>query len=486
MKLKRISPLIPFLFLFVFFCLLIQQVLLHCHSYYDLGIYSDALRYLSLSNWNPFIPGRNIFIFNDHFDPILIPMSYFSTWVPPPFLGMSLEFLSIAACWFPIQALIHRQKISLDLGVFSYAFLILNQASVDALLTPFHPTTWAVFPLVCVFCFYILERYWAVLVFLIVLFACREEFPLVGITLGTLLIWDQFLKNKKGLDGKGVVILAVSFAWTFFAFGLRSKVFPGEHSQYGKVILEQFFSDPGDTILKYWSMGFLRMFLVRCVPIFLLLDYIKLRKEWGTIFRFLWIGSPILAIRFISAQWAFHYGTAAVIVFYFMFFSTLAKSTPSRLRLGFAYGVLAIGFFGPLAQKFQLVFFDPPISRETPKRCTTDKMRLKEIEKAQTWVALSGKKKILLENHLAVTQMLASRRLGAGDQSIFIVGGLSSAKVGPFDVVLVEKPSWGDPWPVGMVRLKELIEFWSHQPDLELITDNEQVFLAVGKIEVDR
>ncbi len=479
MKLTKLSPLIPFLSLLVLFVIMVRQVLLHCGSYYDLGIYTEALRYLDLSHLNPFIPGRNIHIFNDHFDPILIPISFFKALLHPTFLGMLVDFIAIAACWWPIRMLRDSGKTSPKLAIFSYAFLILNQATIDAVLTPFHPTTWAFFPLVCVFTFYVLENFKAMFFSLVLLFMCREEFPLVGVMLGVILLFDRKIRD-------GVLVLILSLSWLGFAFGIRPHYFEGEYASYGSTLLTNFFTNPLQVIKGYFTFGIVKMIFARSLPLFLLLRFRSLQAHWKFILKILFIGSPILAIRFVSGQWGFHYGTAAVIVFYFACLQPLSESNARPRNFKLAYLFLAVVFVSPVLKKTKDLFFNTESLHEIKSRCPLNATREDEIDKAQEWIAKSGKQKILVQNHLAVTQILASDRMSTSHQSIYIVGGLTSAGTGPFDIVMVEKPFWGDPWPVGYERIKDLIETWKHDPSLHVEIDNEYVFLASGAITLDR
>src|SRR4051812_36176817 len=42
-----------------------------CYHYYDLGLYAQALAKLGPHHWNPWLPARQVRVFNDHADPIL-------------------------------------------------------------------------------------------------------------------------------------------------------------------------------------------------------------------------------------------------------------------------------------------------------------------------------------------------------------------------------------------------------------------------------
>ena len=479
------KPFYVFLLLSLLFFALIGQILNHCHPYNDLGIYGEALRLIDWNHLNPFIPGRFIHIFNDHFDPILIPFSFFERWIPGPILGVTIEWLTVALCWFPIRHLYLQQKINLNTAIFSYAFIILNHAMVDALFRPFHPTTWACLPLLCTLCFYLLENYRAMIVSLLVLFSCREEFPLVGITLGLVLLID-----KKWFWS--MVTLMISIAWTLFAFKIRPSFFEGNFSDYGGGLLHNFLSDPLAQLKSIFQIGTIRMFLARTIPLLLLLKIVNVKKYARHILLAFIIGAPIFGIRFAANAWAAHYGTAPVILFWFMMLPALNESLASEnnplqgWRIKTAWGLLLIIFLSPVVKNTWDNWLAWDGYEFGHKQCLNKTDRLQEIEKAEAWVAQSHHRKVLLSNNLVATEMNISHLLLPREDErlmeFYSVGGASTEHPLDYEVVLVEKPPSGDSWPIGNERTNALIEIW-RKSGLHVITDNNFLFLAEGVIK---
>ena len=65
----------------------------YCYSNYDFGIYVQALARLSPSDLNPWLSGRQIHIFNDHFDPVLLLVQPLADVLPPFQAGLLAEAL---------------------------------------------------------------------------------------------------------------------------------------------------------------------------------------------------------------------------------------------------------------------------------------------------------------------------------------------------------------------------------------------------------
>jgi hypothetical protein len=448
----------------VLFFSLSHRIGLHCTSYFDLGIYSDALNRIKPGDWNPFLPGRNIRIFNDHFDPILIPFSFLTRWIKAPILGTGLEFLALVLCWFPLRRLERAGKISPRDSLFAYAFLLLNHATVDAVQSPFHPTTWGVLPLLCVFTFYWLGEFRNLITSLLLLYSCREEFPLLGTPLALTLLF---------LDGKrkeGTLILALTLVWIGFVFGIRPRVFEGRFENYGASLLKGLLADPLGLFQRSLAFDSLRMFLERTFPILMLIDISRIQTSARLIFRFLLIASPILLIRFVSHQWTFHYGTAAVVAWIFTTISLMDQKA-ARWRWGVSILFLTGNF---IAQPIKIL-------ANTDKRCPASSERLAEIAWGQRWLAGSGHSALLMENNLASTQFLRSSKA----QSIHLLCSPTGMAIRQFDAVLVEKPPSGDPWPCTHDRIEKWMVKWRSDPRINVIRDNQMIFLAEGPISSD-
>ena len=67
----------------------------YCFNNYDLGIYAQALKLISFENINPYLSTRDVRIFNDHFDPVLLIFAPFAELVPPALLAIRVEMVCV-------------------------------------------------------------------------------------------------------------------------------------------------------------------------------------------------------------------------------------------------------------------------------------------------------------------------------------------------------------------------------------------------------
>ncbi len=459
---SRIALLLTF-FLFCF-CLaaVLQQFYSHVFFYYDLGIYSDAL--YRLRNWsdlNPIIPGRALRIFNDHFDPILIPFAPLTHLIPAPLLGIGLEFLTFLLLLHPLFLLYRAQRLSKDGLIFSWAFLSLNHATQNALSWPFHPTTLGNLPLFYLFTFFVLNQPRATLISFLALSLTREEFPLIGLFLAPAL----WLKQHRFISSLTAVITILEL---LFLFKLKPTLMPGPYSTYGQELLAGFLSKPFKNLEQVFSLSFFRMWLERLAPLLVLLPFaIKTKKRITQSVLILLIAAPTLGIRYASHQWGFHYGVAAIVIAYFYFLPLLQTFTFQSRR-----GLIAILLL--------LIFSASHSVRMIRHAHSFPESRTEAIHQAQKQTQSLPPSRILTNNNLAATQLYHTPF-----HDVHILGGprLDSE---PFDVVLVEKPPRGDVWLIGHLRVEQLIQLWKTDPEIQTLIDDEWIYFAKGKVRVDR
>lgn len=460
--------------LFLLYLGVVKLVGLHCFSYYDLGIYSEALNRIQWSDWNPFIPGRDLRIFNDHFDPILIPFAFLTRFFAAPYLGITIEFLCVALCWLPIRSLQRSGRMTQEQALFAFAFLILNPAMVGALTWPFHPTTFGTLPLICLFAFYFLKREKSLWISFMLLCMCREEFPLIGFPLSLVLFFER--RHRIALS-----ILATALAWTTFIFYLRP-LWLGTTSSYGGALIESYLEQPLAPFLDLFRVSSIRFWLERLSPLALVLPWKHLAQQKKLIFYALLIASPILAIRFLSQKWGFHYGPAAVVCLFFIcfpFFRAPATGL-ARWRARLAWVLLFVFYFSPTMKNLWDAYV-PSSTRFAYKNCPLDSARLEAIEQAQSTIAKSDAQKILLQNQLAATQILKSP-----EKNLYFLAGPQPTSTLPYDMVLIEKPPQGDAWMIGYERITTLIEEYRKDPEVHVIRDDKYIFFAEGMISKDR
>jgi hypothetical protein len=313
-----------------------------------------------------------------------------------------------------------------------------------------------------VFTFLILGEFRSLLISLVLLFSCREEFPLIGPPIALVLFLDR--KPKRAL---GVFIL--SALWILFVFVLRPRWFDGHFENYGGRLIQEAISDPIAVIKKNFTLGNARIALERTLPLALVIDWRRIHQKWPWIIRALLVSAPILGIRFVSNQWGFHYGTAVVICALFMFLPSVNFSiAPWRKWLAILF-LLATFIAQPIK-----------IFLGSHSRCPNDSDRLAAIELAQARLATLDGIQLLLENNLASTQFLVSKKR----QTIHLLCSPTGLSMKSFDAVLIEKGGSGDPWPCSHEQLEKMMASWRADPAVRILIDDQHVFLAEGTVTV--
>lgn len=293
-------------------------------SNYDFGIYSQGVARLALDPPNPWLSGRQIFLFNDHFDPILFLVAPFARVFPAAEVGLVVEALCALLALLPLAWLAKHGRITNATHWLLTALLALHLGVTQSLGFPFHPTTWAMAPMAWMLAALILERWRTALVALLFLLACKEEFPFVGFAL------IPFMWTKAPRKWTWTWI-ALSAAWGFCAFILRPRlvgdVMPYASQPFQGAVSDRFaphvLAGAGD-----WLVAFLPLII-----------WLVAKKKSGDekgekeklspspsgrgagvrehIFLSLTL-APMLGIRFLAMAWRDHYSavltSAAVLI----------------------------------------------------------------------------------------------------------------------------------------------------------------------------
>ncbi|MCK8500257.1 MULTISPECIES: DUF2079 domain-containing protein [Myxococcus] len=118
----RLAPLALLLVVLLWLVLVVTPVWLQaaraCFPNFDLGIYSQAVARLSLAQPNPWISARQVFIFNDHFDPILWVAHPLARLLPPMWAALVVEALFVLLTvapllWLQVKGLLSRRALVL-------------------------------------------------------------------------------------------------------------------------------------------------------------------------------------------------------------------------------------------------------------------------------------------------------------------------------------------------------------------------------------
>lgn len=435
-----------------------------CFASYDLGIYTQALARLSLQDPNPWLSIRQVHIFADHFDPVLWLARPLVTVLPAKWAGLVAEaafvLLSLAPLvWLQARGLLDRASTAL-LG----ALLLFNPGTTAALTFPIHPTTWAMLPWTWLAVAYGLKRTGWMLAALVLLFACKEEFPFVGLMLAAGL-W------LRGERRTALAVFALSAAWLTFVFVGRSG-FLGPTVNYTTRLLPE----PGQGLGAYLrerlagkQLSRIGTLLVAFVP----LGLWAWRNKWKPDPLWLALLLPMVAIRFTGMAWRFQYGAPLMAAVVMVFLPLLRLHRPPAWVL-VATGLLLYTTNDNTVRAAGRTLFTPEVF---PAHCPATGPRLASVRHALDVLAANPGGRVLLEGSLVA-------EVGARDDA-FAVGGPQPDDL-VYDLVLVEKPPFGSVWPLPAGRMEALIGVWRSGPDTQVLIDDPHVFLARGRFTVSR
>ncbi len=279
-------------------------------SNYDFGIYSQAVARLAFDPPNPWLSGRQLHLFNDHFDPVLFLTVPFARVFPAAQVGLVVEALFALLALVPLAWLAREGRLGERSLWLLGALLSLHVGVTLALGFPFHPTTWAMAPMAWLLAALLLERWRVALAALVLLLCCKEEFPFVGLALAPFL----FLRAPRSVAW---TFVGVSSAWGLFALVLRPRVL-GEVMPYAAQPFRGLEQGVGPFLAERLAPGVLLGIgdlVVAFLPVAAWLAWDRWRGgvRWPRGTPWL-LGAlvPMLGIRFLSMAWREQYGAVVV------------------------------------------------------------------------------------------------------------------------------------------------------------------------------
>ena len=319
-------------------------------SAWDLGIYHQALSQLSrFSTANPFITVHQQRIFNDHFDPILFLLTPVFRIRDNALILPAFDYLFTVFGLVPLVLLAHEKTRSwkdtaprrtvIATVVWAYLF---NDFLWNALFFPSHPTHWGVTFLAWVLYFYERERFRAGFwISLVLLFACKEEYPFLGVMLASAIAW-------KGRWRLSVGVFVLAGAFLIFAFLVRPMLW-GQTVNHGH-FLGVMVSDPMGYMHQWGRTVADRRFFI---PVVLLATYFLICGLRRSRDLLLIMSAPFL-IRSLSLYrdaFSFHY--AAVFLPFVMLAFLRSAEAPRVESAGLkrlCYAVILLGVLGLAAR----------------------------------------------------------------------------------------------------------------------------------------
>ncbi len=435
-----------------------------CMSHYDLGIYTQALARLSLDDPNPWLSSRQIRIFNDHFDPVLWLVRPLVEVLSPMWAALVAEALIVLLSTAPLLWLHLKGRLDRTSTALLCSLLLLSPSTTDAMMFPIHPTAWAMLPFIPLGLAFHFRKDALLVASLVLLFACKEEFPYVGIMLA-LALW---LRGDRRL-AVGVLVLAL--AWLAFVFGVRPKF--GFVMDYPKSLTQGLEAGFVPYLLQRLSprhISRVGTLLLLLLPVGLWAWRERLKPDW----KWLLVLLPMLGIRFLGTAWRHQFGApliAAIVV----------ALVPLLLMRRLPVWVLATtslllvtsneSNLRPLVRTLASPSTYPP-------RCPGDSARLASVRRAVEFLSTHREGRALLGGNLVTP--LASR------DEVYAVGGPQQERALVYDWVLVEKPPLGNIHPVLPEQVAALIARWRAQEGAEIVLDDAHVFLARGRFTESR
>jgi len=431
-----------------------------CFAYFDLGIYTEALARLSFADPNSWLSGRQVNLFNDHFDPVLWLARPLAWALPPMWAGLFAEALFLLLAALPLVWLHARGLLSRGATALLVALVLLSVGTVDALRYPIHPTTWAAMPWVLTGVAFHLRRNGVLLVGLVLLFACKEEFAFGGLMVAVALA-------LRGQRRFAVGVALLSLAWLWGVYVLRPW-WLGPTQGYGHRLLEGWDAGAPDYLGRRLSPQHLsRMgtLVLAFLPLAVWMWRERLHPDWAWLLVLL----PMLGIRLLAMAWRHHYVAPVVAALVVGVLPALRVRRPPAWVMATTAALLLTTNVPNLRHVSRTVFS----SATFPERCPGNSERLASISRGLDVIAAHPEGAALLGGNLLTP---VTRR-----RDVFMVGGPQSTADTVYDWVLVEKPPSGDPWPLAAEHVDALIAGWRLTPGARVLIDDAHVFLAHGR-----
>lgn len=343
-----------------------------CFNTYDFGIFIEAIQKMRWNSLNPEVLSYGYHIFNDHFDPILGIAAILSRVTGAAPALILIDALCVLISILPFYTLQKRNTLSGQQALFLSFYQIFNIAVAVATRSPGHPTLWAMAPLSFLFYGLIEKRFFMSLISLLILMACKEEFPFVGMALGFYLLFinDSVFGSKR----KAMIIFMLSLMWGIFALILRPRLFAGAFYNHEGNFFKQLIFDP-QSILNNYSPSILIFILMSFLPLFVYLGItIKNKIFWLPII----ISLPMFALRILSGKFGYWY-TAPLIVPLTFSLATEKRSMAKPIFYSLLLGTALIPFYDFSKELGKILLGG------SPQSCPITKARYEQVQQLRKY-----------------------------------------------------------------------------------------------------
>jgi hypothetical protein len=302
------------------------------------------------------------------------------------------------------------------------------------------------------------DRRGGVIASLLLLFACKQEFPLVGLMAALVYGWRREFRF-------GLLLAGISVVWLLAATYLRPLMF-GSVTDYVTVRLV---APEGAwaTLTRAWRGVDWRGISHVLLPLVPLAGWLVCRRERAPLWLWLLLVPP-LALRFLGRGWGFHYMAVLAPP---LVLGLIPLGRDSRLPRGIVISVVALVV--AINANFWLrstgsLWFDRPPSN---KPWTAG--RLESIARGTDYLKTHVDGEALVQGNLLPA--LVTR------PEVYQIGGPHDPAAHTFRYVFMEKPPRGEVWPVTLDDLRHLLRQWQTTAGVRVLVDDENVFLAEGE-----
>lgn len=439
-----------------------------CFNNYDLGIYAQALSALSLSNLNPWLTVRELRIFSDHFDPVLLLIAPFKALTAPGLFLIRFEMFIALATIAPFFWLARQGKAnSVAVPLIAAAFLF-NRASLSAFYYPAHPGTWAVLPLAWTFAFLAASHYRAALIAFFFCLLCKEEYPAVGIAIAAGLAWSRCFQPAAGFA-------LISAIWGILVFAVRPALLESSGQYTGELQsaagLAQIFAADALVNLGKWLAY---LFIPFAALIWIFRRGQNRKDIWRHHTALTAIAMALLAllgIRLAGGWWYSHRSSPVVIAAAFLSLALIpqhaGKSIIPRKYLLFAIVLIAACAHSALRPGLR-VLSGKDFAAHCPARASRIDAMEKSIQMIRSELAANPQRRALVQGNL-IPHLV--------DAGLVAHLGATTLPDESFSLLLVESPPAGNPWPLDLSRFDEVVSKWKNDPRSEILIDGEAVLI---------
>ena len=447
----------------------LYRMALSCTSALDYSIYQEALyKIASFESFNPYVSIRNIAIFNDHVDPILIfmaPIVWLLNYHPSSLyiIEWLWVFLSLPLCFY----LLKKERKNTTIAFIFIALLIsFSKAILSGLQFPIHPTIWTFTPSVLLFYFLKKKRFFQAFSTLVFMLLFRES--LVFSYLGLGIFYTIFTQERR--FGVLVTILAMTSYLLFF------KIRPfllGETIPYGQDMLEGLLNQPWETLtaaaLKFEYKTFLKFFYPFLIPLFFSLKYSCTKDRRHDALMLMSYLFPLLLIHFLSNAFRFHYGGQMIgpLVGHLIAANAFKPLFENKKIWAFQILLMVGNGISHYSKPIGYFFFN----KDT--RCYTGRDKLPKLRELET-----AFKNIPVGSHILATGGIIPRLMDI-QNSFYHIQGYSKIKES-YDYIILERNRAGDTWPLYDQKKIENIVRRCEKMATNVLVKNRFYFFAKG------